>query len=533
MKTITFYSYKGGVGRSLALSNIAERLSEIGKKVCVMDFDLDAPGLHFKFNNYTHENITKGIVDYIHLHSIDALTPLSIKDFAIDLIPKSSSFATIKFIPAGNIEDNNYWKTLSMIRWSDMFYSEKGDGISFFLDLKAKIEKEFAPDFLLIDSRTGITDISGIALKLFADEVVVLAANNEENMFGCKRIIQNLLDSSQSLFGTSPKVNFVLTRLPFKDLQSDNDKKIEIIEKRREELKNTLKLEHIDVMVIHSDKSLEVQERPLIGYEYEQGVSISNDYLKLFDLLTKDALDSNDILKFKNVKSAEKEILKGHSEKEYSMRVKHYSNAIKLDNKKIDYYIIRANTYMLLEDWDAAIADFKNSIDSSPLYSSFNLLVGFCYYKKQDYQTALNYLSQVENLEATVLKIQIYVETGKEELASDLIDYVLKINPFHHNVLNKRANRNRSLGRFQEAYKDIFKALELSPDNPVYFATLSEIYASENKADEFYLNIGIALKLGLSLSNLINTKDIYMKYLKEDRFISLLSKYNKDPEELN
>lgn len=49
MKTITFYSYKGGVGRSLALVNIATRLAEFGKKVCVLDFDLEAPGLHLKF----------------------------------------------------------------------------------------------------------------------------------------------------------------------------------------------------------------------------------------------------------------------------------------------------------------------------------------------------------------------------------------------------------------------------------------------------------------------------------------------------
>ena len=46
MKTITFYSYKGGVGRSLTLSNIATRLADLGKKVCIIDFDLEAPGLH-------------------------------------------------------------------------------------------------------------------------------------------------------------------------------------------------------------------------------------------------------------------------------------------------------------------------------------------------------------------------------------------------------------------------------------------------------------------------------------------------------
>ena len=68
MKTITFYSYKGGVGRSLALANIATRLAEFGKKVCLLDFDLEAPGLHYKFSTLLSnqkKEIKNGIVDYI------------------------------------------------------------------------------------------------------------------------------------------------------------------------------------------------------------------------------------------------------------------------------------------------------------------------------------------------------------------------------------------------------------------------------------------------------------------------------------
>ena len=68
MKTITFYSYKGGVGRSLALVNIATRLAEFGKKVCVIDFDLEAPGLHLKFpvSRGDLKKTNKGIVDYVY-----------------------------------------------------------------------------------------------------------------------------------------------------------------------------------------------------------------------------------------------------------------------------------------------------------------------------------------------------------------------------------------------------------------------------------------------------------------------------------
>ena len=102
-----------------------------------------------------------------------------------------------------------------MIPWSKLFYSQEGEGVRFFLDLKAKIEKEINPQFLLIDSRTGITDIAGITLRLLADQVVILAINNEENLFGSKKIIKSLLAQGNELLDRSPKLNFVLTRVPF------------------------------------------------------------------------------------------------------------------------------------------------------------------------------------------------------------------------------------------------------------------------------------------------------------------------------
>ena len=46
---ITFYSYKGGTGRTMALANVACLLAErIGPNECVLviDWDLEAPGLH-------------------------------------------------------------------------------------------------------------------------------------------------------------------------------------------------------------------------------------------------------------------------------------------------------------------------------------------------------------------------------------------------------------------------------------------------------------------------------------------------------
>ena len=48
-RVITFYSFKGGVGRSMALANIAVLLAQMQRRVLLVDWDLEAPGLHRYF----------------------------------------------------------------------------------------------------------------------------------------------------------------------------------------------------------------------------------------------------------------------------------------------------------------------------------------------------------------------------------------------------------------------------------------------------------------------------------------------------
>src|SRR2546426_12334896 len=48
METVAFYSYKGGVGRTLLVANTAQFLAMSGRRVVALDLDLEAPGLHQK-----------------------------------------------------------------------------------------------------------------------------------------------------------------------------------------------------------------------------------------------------------------------------------------------------------------------------------------------------------------------------------------------------------------------------------------------------------------------------------------------------
>ena len=77
-KFVTFYSYKGGVGRSLALVNVAHSLAIKGRKVFVLDFDLEAPGLDTMLEFQNPDANGKGIVEYISEYKQKGIPPKSL-----------------------------------------------------------------------------------------------------------------------------------------------------------------------------------------------------------------------------------------------------------------------------------------------------------------------------------------------------------------------------------------------------------------------------------------------------------------------
>src|SRR5580704_3995640 len=60
----TFYSYKGGVGRSFALANSAVILAQWGLRVLAVDWDIEAPGLNHYFGQFVSKPCL-GVLDFL------------------------------------------------------------------------------------------------------------------------------------------------------------------------------------------------------------------------------------------------------------------------------------------------------------------------------------------------------------------------------------------------------------------------------------------------------------------------------------
>ncbi|HIJ83976.1 MAG TPA: P-loop NTPase, partial [Magnetococcales bacterium] len=286
LHTIVFYSYKGGVGRSLALYHLTKHLAQQGKKVVLMDLDLEAPGLPFKFN--LREQIPGGMVDLLddfakhEKNPEDRLYELMVQPrFAEQDRVEWQGFAPVRLLAAGNPLDLGYWKRLAQLNWQDMFYSEPRWGVGFFLEVKEIIRDKYDPDYLLIDARTGITEMGGAALALLADQVVCLFVNNMENHYGIRSVMRGIRTVIRPPGAEPISIIPVVTRIPERMLSEDQltSELQEFFNKPAENLAATLNIHQ--VFVLHSHPPLEIDESQAI----DEKAALFLDYKKLFQVL--------------------------------------------------------------------------------------------------------------------------------------------------------------------------------------------------------------------------------------------------------
>lgn len=177
---ITFYSYKGGVGRSTLLSSYAIHLASNNKRVVVLDCDFEAPGMdNFFIEDQSAIEYSNGLVEYFldsEFQKLDSISPYYREVSKLYSLP-----GEIIVFPAGNLNTTesigNLFETdldhyLNGLSRLNIF--SKDAIVERFMALFAQIEKEVNPDVILIDSRTGFNDIFGMAALRFSNILVGL-----------------------------------------------------------------------------------------------------------------------------------------------------------------------------------------------------------------------------------------------------------------------------------------------------------------------------------------------------------------------
>lgn len=208
MYVVTFYSFKGGVGRSMSLVNVGVQLAQSGRKVLLVDFDLEAPGLPTFLLKKPEEDVA-GIVEYVSQYIATGESP-DVKKYIYES-DKFEGGGSLFVMPAGK-QDSSYSHRLNLIDWRKL-YSEQS-GYLFFEDLKRQWAKYVSPDYVLIDSRTGHSDVEGICTRQLPNAVSLLFFPNEQNLHGLKRIVANINADNESEQGKRIAVHFAVSNVP-------------------------------------------------------------------------------------------------------------------------------------------------------------------------------------------------------------------------------------------------------------------------------------------------------------------------------
>jgi MinD-like ATPase involved in chromosome partitioning or flagellar assembly/tetratricopeptide (TPR) repeat protein len=201
-QVVTFYSYKGGTGRTMALANTAWILAANGKRVLVVDWDLESPGLHRFFGPFIDAGAMAsagGVIDLIREYEWDASRAENPGELPHERYAKVhrhaftvdwSHFpdgATLDFLSAGR-QNRDYAASISGLNW-DAFYENLAGGM-FFDALRRDMKREY--DYVLIDSRTGLSDVADICTLHLPDVLVDCFTLSEQGIDGAAAVARNL-----------------------------------------------------------------------------------------------------------------------------------------------------------------------------------------------------------------------------------------------------------------------------------------------------------------------------------------------------
>lgn len=301
-----FYSFKGGVGRTMALLNLAYALVAKGRNVLVLDMDLEAPGLSGFMNRQ------KEIAAFAHHDMVDllrwakqtaqqvsedapldksSLPPLS--DYAIrvppeklesiphrswdigrlDVIPIDESrdyYARLSEVATGSMDRDTLLRVGSLLRsWlkSRRIPLEVPDYYGNVPD-----EDRSAPyDYVFIDSRTGITEVGGLCIGPLSDQLIVLCGLNDQNVEGTRQFLTEVgvltPESDMSSSMRKPTL-FVASPLPIGEMTTKTERLNRLIEALGPMKPKLFKLSYHPQMALMETIFVRDHEDEMLAQEY-------------------------------------------------------------------------------------------------------------------------------------------------------------------------------------------------------------------------------------------------------------------------
>jgi hypothetical protein len=168
-------------------------------------------------------DIQDGVIDYLDRYKdrlLDHSSLLTEKDLALEpaLIDIRRTDGRVRLLAAGNqVNHTEYARKVNDFDWDDFYKEWNGAQLIEFM----RRQLQSMADIVLIDSRTGITDVGGICTLQLPDIVVLVFTFNEQNITGLEAIAQDLSRDNPVLkkLGRRPELLLLPSRKDLSEIE--------------------------------------------------------------------------------------------------------------------------------------------------------------------------------------------------------------------------------------------------------------------------------------------------------------------------
>jgi MinD-like ATPase involved in chromosome partitioning or flagellar assembly len=184
MKTLMFYSYKGGSGRTVAAANVAAALTKLGKRVAIIDLDFEAPGLQHVLSAEGTSQFKSGTGVQHYLKSEIDLHEL-VNDIAIDIFGKGGPL----YIYEEEVPDGAFLKYVMASTKVTRVDAQEPRVPMLMKNLVEKLKDVYDLDYLVIDAASGIRETYSLAADV-SDEMLVFFRWSTQHVEGTLRLVR-------------------------------------------------------------------------------------------------------------------------------------------------------------------------------------------------------------------------------------------------------------------------------------------------------------------------------------------------------
>lgn len=175
---VSFYSFKGGVGRTTTLGIVARLMAREGRKVVVVDLDLEAPGV----GRFLDVQPDRGVLDLLIEHLATGV--IDYADIDRHWQPFSFPEGEIAVFPVGQL-GWSYIEKLGRLDFTPHLATDGESPVEAALRaVLGVIRRRHAPDYILLDARAGLHDIGGLSLHSLSHLDVLVGRKSRATLDG-------------------------------------------------------------------------------------------------------------------------------------------------------------------------------------------------------------------------------------------------------------------------------------------------------------------------------------------------------------